>query len=226
MKVRLVAVTAPLPETGMTSPAELIAYCARVSNPKNQERHETAGRLLRYLASHGHWSPFEMVSMLIEIETTRDIARQVLRHRSFSFQEFSLRYAEGDFAEPREARLQDVHNRQSSLETDDEALKDWWEETQAEHVRLSAWRYQEALRRGVAKEVARALLPEGLTRSRLYVHGTLRSWIHYCRVRTGPDTQKEHRLIAIACRDILLARFPDLRVLFDEEVKDGEKTTA
>lgn len=210
MNVRLIAITKPVipecPEAG-----DLLAYCARVSNPANQANTETAPRLLAYLVRNQHWSPFEMASMTLEITTTRDIARQILRHRSFSFQEFSQRYAE-QVAPPvmREARMQDAKNRQASNETDDAALQQWWREQQAQVATQAAHVYREALGRGVAKEVARAVLPEGTTESVLYMAGTIRSWFHYCQLRTEPGTQKEHREVAQACKAVLLEQFPAL----------------
>lgn len=176
----------------------VVGYCARVSNPANQDSPDVAG-LLRYCAKHGHWSVFEMASMCLEIETTRDIARQILRHRSFSFQEFSQRYADVSAmpqAELRECRMQDTKNRQNSLPCADADLPDWWRAVQLTVYQDSMDLYQAALANGIAKEQARALLPEGLTPSRMYVTGTLRSWITYCQVRTDPSTQKEHRVIA------------------------------
>ena len=176
----------------------VVGYCARVSNPANQDNPDVAG-LLRYCAKHGHWSVFEMASMCLEIETTRDIARQILRHRSFSFQEFSQRYADVSAmpqAELRECRMQDTKNRQNSLPCADADLPDWWRAVQLTAYQDSMDLYQAALANGIAKEQAMALLPEGLTPSRMYVTGTLRSWITYCQVRTDPSTQKEHRQIA------------------------------
>ena len=176
----------------------VVGYCARVSNPANQDNPDVAG-LLRYCAKHGHWSVFEMASMCLEIETTRDIARQILRHRSFSFQEFSQRYADVSAmpqAELRECRMQDTKNRQNSLPCADADLPDWWRAVQLTVYQDSMDLYQAALANGIAEEQARALLPEGLTPSRMYVAGTLRSWITYCQVRTDPSTQKEHRQIA------------------------------
>lgn len=208
MKVKLVAVTQPL---DMQAP-ELVAYCARVSNPKNQDNHETASKLLGYLVKHEHWSPFEMVNVVMEIETTRDIARQILRHRSFSFQEFSQRYAEvtNDMYEIRETRLQDEKNRQNSIENEDARLADQWEALQERAYEKAFDTYTWALKNGIAKEVARSVLPEGMTKSRMYMNGTLRSWIHYCQLRMGNGTQKEHREIAVACWGILCSCFPFL----------------
>lgn len=210
MTARLIAVTKPvIPECEETG--DLIAYCARVSNPANQTNTETAPRLLSYLARNHHWSPFEMASMTLEIVTTRDIARQILRHRSFSFQEFSQRYAAVvDMAEPREARLQNATNRQASDETHDRRLQQWWEQRQKDLAASAAKVYRDALDLGIAKEVARSVLPEGLTTSTLYMAGTVRSWIHYVQLRTTPGTQKEHREVAQACKHILLEQFPAL----------------
>lgn len=208
MTVRLIAISKPaIPECA--DPGDLVAYCARVSNPSNQANTETAPRLLAYLARNRHWSPFEMASMTLEIKTTRDIARQILRHRSFSFQEFSQRYAAVQ-APPvyREARMQDVKNRQASNETDDERLQRWWREEQRHLGQHASMIYDQALKRGMAKEVARSVLPEGLTESVLYMAGTVRSWIHYCALRCEAGTQKEHRAIAEACRGILIEQFP------------------
>lgn len=189
---------------------ELVAYMARVSNPEGQDNPDSA-RLISYLIRHKHWSPFEMVSACVEINTTRDIARQILRHRSFHFQEFSQRYADasllGDMVE-RECRLQDVKNRQNSLEIDDYDLSNSWDLAQKQVWHEAKTAYEWALQQGIAKEQARALLPEGLTPSRMYMHGTLRDWIHYIEVRTDPSTQKEHRLIAQAISDVLRLEFP------------------
>lgn len=212
MKVRLVSHSQPTQEfadQGIDSAQELVAYCARVSNPGNQLNTETSGKLIRYLVKHGHWSPLEMVSACLEIETTRDIARQILRHRSFSFQEFSQRYAEADVQfETREARLQDTANRQNSIATDDQSLRRHWEQQQQQVQDYARSAYQWALARGIAKEQARAVLPEGMTASRLYMQGTLRSWVHYIELRSGVETQKEHRQIAMACADALHPVFP------------------
>jgi len=189
----------------------LIAYMARVSNPGNQDNKDTAPKLLKYLIDNKHWSPFEMVNVCMEIETTRDIARQMLRHRSFSFQEFSQRYADPtkDLSFVcREARLQDTKNRQNSIETDDEYLQKRWEEQQERVISICKNAYGWAIANGIAKEQARAVLPEGLTESRLYVNGTLRSWIHYIQLRTECGTQKEHREIALQCAKVLADIFP------------------
>ena len=193
------------------SALDLVAYCARVSNPENQMNMETSEKLVKYLMKHKHWSPLEMISACLEIETTRDIARQILRHRSFSFQEFSQRYAdptqELDF-EIREARLQDNKNRQNSIETDDEVLQALWEDKQRNVIIAAQDAYTWAISNGIAKEQARAVLPEGNTVSRLYVNGTLRSWIHYIELRGANGTQKEHMDIAWAVADVIAQIFP------------------
>jgi len=190
---------------------DLIAYAARVSNPSNQNNEATAEKLIRYLAKHKHWSPFEMVSVCLEIETTRDIARQILRHRSFSFQEFSQRYADPtqdlDFV-LREARLQDPKNRQNSIETDKEDLKRFWMMKQQQIIHEAKLAYKWAIENGIAKEQARAVLPEGNTVSRMYMNGTLRSWIHYIELRSANGTQKEHMDIAKECAYVLAGIFP------------------
>ena len=189
---------------------KLLGYIARVSNPQNQDNENVEG-LLRYMVKHQHWSPFEMVSAVFEIETTRDIARQILRHRSFSFQEFSQRYADVSLlpaAQLRECRLQDTKNRQNSLTTDDQSKHGLWAQLQAKVSDVALAAYQQALEMGVAKEQARAVLPEGLTPSRMYMSGTLRSWMHYCQLRTQPETQKEHRLIAQSISDELALQVP------------------
>ena len=205
----------PGPEMDMS---ELIAYCARVSNPKNQDNRETADKLLKYLIKHKHWSPFEMVNVCIEIETTRDIGRQILRHRSFSFQEFSQRYAdptqELEFV-MRDARLQDDKNRQNSLELSADNphhndLVSEWESHQEKIINYANAFYVWAVQNGIAKEQARAILPEGLTMSRMYMNGSLRSWIHYIQLRTDPSTQKEHRDIALKCKKIFIDHFPNV----------------
>lgn len=214
--VVLVGVTQPrLP--GINSAEDLVAYAARVSNPSNQTNTETAPRLLQYLMKNQHWSPFEMVSLTLEINTTRDIARQILRHRSFSFQEFSQRYANAESLgfETREARMQDQKNRQASLETEDRELADMWHEKQAELLRKTREVYTWALTNGIAKEQARAVLPEGNTQSRLYMSGTLRSWIHYCQLRMDIATQKEHRVVAEQCFEIIKLEFPSIAELLD-----------
>ena len=212
MKVSLVSSSEPskeLVDQGIVNAQELVAYCARVSNPANQTNTETSEKLIRYLIKHQHWSPLEMVSACLEIETTRDIARQILRHRSFSFQEFSQRYAVADLGvEYKEARLQDTKNRQNSIEIDDPKLQAEWELLQKDVANRSHVAYSWAINHGIAKEQARAVLPEGLTVSRLYMQGTLRSWLHYIELRSGPETQKEHRERAIACAETLATIFP------------------
>lgn len=208
----------PLVEEGVVSIEDMIAYCARVSNPANQGK--PAGQLLRYCMKHGHWSIFEMANIVLEIETTRDIARQILRHRSFSFQEFSQRYAdptkELDF-EWRETRLQDEKNRQNSWETDDFEIKREWQSLQAGTLTIAKQAYIRAISMGVAKEVARAVLPEGMTMSRMYMSGSVRSWIHYLQVRLDHSTQKEHRVVAQQCMGVIKEIFPLI-----EEILDGE----
>lgn len=210
MSVRLIAITKPV-IAECADAGELLSYCARVSNPANQANVEGASKLMAYLVAHQHWSPFEMASMTVEIKTTRDIARQILRHRSFSFQEFSQRYAAVS-APPvlREARLQDVKNRQNSLANVDENLSAWWLSQQTNAATYSTAIYEEALRRGVAKEVARAVLPEGLTESVMYMAGTIRSFIHYCKLRMEKSTQAEHRAIAAQIQAVLLEQIPGL----------------
>ena len=218
MQVKLISYSQPqdkkwLPgEINAGDLQELIAYCARVSNPSNQNNTATSQKLLRYLAREKHWSPFEMVSACLEIETTRDIARQILRHRSFSFQEFSQRYADPtkdlDISQLRDARLQDTKNRQNSLEPTDTDLKLEWLKKQAEVVASAKNSYTWAIENGIAKEQARAVLPEGTTNSRLYMNGTLRSWMHYVELRSSNGTQKEHRDVAIECGKVLSTIFP------------------
>jgi thymidylate synthase (FAD) len=211
MNVRLISYSQPVDMIGIDNAEDLVAYCARVSNPDNQMNTESSDKLLKYLIRENHWSPFEMVSICMEIETTRDIARQILRHRSFSFQEFSQRYANPDDAlgwTDREARLQDTKNRQNSIETDNKQLQDKWLVEQ-DKVKLAAVKaYNWALEMGVAKEQARAVLPEGLMQSRLYMNGTLRSWIHYIDLRSGHGTQKEHIEVAKACGKEIEKIFP------------------
>lgn len=213
MKVRLVSYSQPADIEGLEDVQDLVAYCARVSNPSNQLNSETSEKLLNYLAKHAHWSPFEMASACLEIETTRDIARQILRHRSFSFQEFSQRYANPEkefdnlFVE-REARLQDEKNRQNSIEVDDIELQREWSRIQRRVMWMAEKQYREAIKLGIAKEQARALLPEGLTTSRLYMNGTIRSWIHYIELRSANGTQKEHIEVAKACAEAISKIFP------------------
>ena len=214
MNVKLLSYSQPTGEfrdMGISDAQELIAYCARVSNPSNQLNTETSEKLIRYLVKHQHWSPLEMVSACIEITTTRDIARQILRHRIFSFQEFSQRYADPtqDLAfVTREARLQDTKNRQNSIQTDDERLQRDWEHQQQQVIDYARSAYQWAIARGIAKEQARAVLPEGLTESRLYMNGTLRSWIHFIELRSANGTQLEHQEVAIACARVIAEIFP------------------
>lgn len=209
-KVSLVALSAPSATTDCHTASELVAYTARVSNPANQSNKKTAPKLLQYLMREDHWSPFEMVHMTMEIKTTRDIARQILRHRSFSFQEFSQRYAEATEWETREARLQDLKNRQNSMETDDKELNEMWNIVQKKLIKNAEDAYKWALEAGIAKEQARAVLPEGNTMSTLYMAGSLRSWIHYCQLRRGNGTQKEHMEVADQCWDIIGVHFPDV----------------
>ena len=214
MNVKLLSYSQPTGEyrdMGIEDAQELIAYCARVSNPSNQLNTETSEKLIRYLVKHQHWSPLEMVSACIEITTTRDIARQILRHRSFSFQEFSQRYADPtrDLSFVcREARLQDTANRQNSIVTDDSELQAWWDAKQKFIIEHSRIIYQEAIAKGIAKEQARVVLPEGLTESRLYMNGTLRSWIHFIELRSANGTQLEHQEVAIACAKVIAEIFP------------------
>ena len=218
MKVKLISYSKPSDEmldSNLEDLQDLIAFCARVSNPSNQLNTETSEKLIRYLVKNAHWSPLEMVSVCLEIETTRDIARQMLRHRSFSFQEFSQRYADPtkdlDFV-LREARLQDTKNRQNSVELDDtlfaDNLKEQWKWMQQDVIMASTKAYEWAVKHGIAKEQARAVLPEGLTVSRLYMNGTLRSWIHFIQVRSGNGTQKEHMQVARACAEVIAKVFP------------------
>jgi thymidylate synthase (FAD) len=210
MKIELISYSQP-ESYFAENMTELVAFCARVSNPNNQNNKDTSEKLIRYLVKNQHWSPLEMVSMCLEIETTRDIARQILRHRSFSFQEFSQRYAdptqELDFV-LREARLQDTKNRQNSIDTDNLALKSFWETRQKRVIEEAKNAYEWAIANGIAKEQARAVLPEGLTVSRLYMNGTLRSWIHYIQLRSANGTQKEHQEIAQKCAEVIAKVFP------------------
>ena len=210
MKIELISYSQP-ESYFAENMTELVAFCARVSNPSNQSNKDTSEKLIRYLVKNQHWSPLEMVSMCLEIETTRDIARQILRHRSFSFQEFSQRYAdptqELDFV-LREARLQDTKNRQNSIETDNLALQSFWETRQKRVIEEAKNAYDWAITNGIAKEQARAVLPEGLTVSRLYMNGTLRSWIHYIQLRSANGTQKEHKEIALKCAEVIAKVFP------------------
>jgi len=209
-EVNLIALSKPSSITDCHSAEQLVAYAARVSNPENQNNTKTASKLLKYLIRNEHWSPLEMVHITMEIKTTRDIARQILRHRSFSFQEFSQRYAVATEFEKRDARLQDEKNRQNSVETDDKGLAEWWSIEQTKAVNRAEMAYNDALRKGIAKEQARALLPEGLTGSTLYMAGSLRSWVHYCQLRMANGTQKEHMEIAAKCWDIVGVHFPSV----------------
>ena len=209
-EVNLIALSKPSAITDCKTAADLIAYTARVSNPANQNNTATAPKLLRYLIREQHWSPFEMVHMTMEIKTTRDIARQILRHRSFSFQEFSQRYAEATEWRKRDARLQDLKNRQNSVVTDDKELQEQWNMVQAKLIKNAEDAYKWALENDIAKEQARAVLPEGNTMSTLYMSGTLRSWIHYCELRRGNGTQLEHAEIADKCWEIIGVHFPDI----------------
>lgn len=210
MKVELISYSQPAMNFA-SDMTELVAFCARVSNPSNQTNMETSEKLIKYLVKNKHWSPLEMVSVCLEVQTTRDIARQMLRHRSFSFQEFSQRYADPtkdlNFV-LREARLQDTKNRQNSIETDDRDLREEWNMRQMEVINLVKKHYAWATEKGIAKEQARAILPEGNTESRLYMNGTLRSWIHYIELRSGNGTQKEHMDIALACAKVIAEVFP------------------
>jgi thymidylate synthase (FAD) len=215
MKVELISYSKPFannePEKSLQ---DLVAYCARVSNPANQNNTATNEKLIKYLISNQHWSPLEMVSICLEIETTRDIARQILRHRSFSFQEFSQRYAVANLGiEHRDARIQDHKNRQNSIETEDQKLQDEWTDMQERVAEITEFAYKWALDKGIAKEQARAVLPEGMTVSRMYMNGTLRSWVHYIQLRSGNGTQKEHREVAIACAKAIEPIFPMIKEL-------------
>jgi thymidylate synthase (FAD) len=220
MKVKLISYSQPAEDVQLGDAQELVAFCARVSNPSNQYNTETSEKLINYLIKHAHWSPLEMVSACLEIETTRDIARQILRHRSFSFQEFSQRYADPtkdlDFV-LREARLQDTKNRQNSIKTDDVELQDWWNKKQQFLINYVRETYSEAIERGIAKEQARAILPEGNTVSRLYMNGTIRSWVHFIQLRSGNGTQLEHQLVAIECAKVISKVFP----LVEKQVSNG-----
>jgi thymidylate synthase (FAD) len=215
LNVKLVSYSQPSEEfktEGLNDAQELIAFCARVSNPSNQMNKETSEKLIKYLIKHAHWSPLEMVSACLEIDTTRDIAHQIVRHRSFSFQEFSQRYADpasmGDQFVLREARLQDEKNRQNSIDVEDRELKRNWEIKQQMVINASKEAYEWAIENGIAKEQARAVLPEGCTKTRLYMNGTLRSWVHYIELRGANGTQKEHMEIAHACAKVIAEIFP------------------
>lgn len=210
MQVKLVSYTKSA-DPSLVNLTDIVAYTARVSNPSNQFNTETADKLIRYLIKNKHWSPLEMVDVTLEITTTRDIARQILRHRSFSFQEFSQRYADPTkdlkFS-TREARLQDTKNRQNSIETENEETKMLWQQAQDHVIMTARFAYEQAISRGIAKEQARAVLPEGLIESRIYMKGSLRSWVHYIQLRTGNGTQKEHREVAEDCAVQISQVFP------------------
>ena len=218
MQVKLISYTQPtqeLRDLGVSNCQDLLAYCAKVSNPQNQINLQSSDRLIKYLIKHQHWSVFEMADATLEIITTRDIARQILRHRSFSFQEFSQRYANpaemGDMFVLRESRLQDTNNRQNSIKSDDALLQEQWDLAQQEVIDLASEAYQWAITNGIAKEQARSVLPEGNTLSKVYMKGNIRSWIHYCSLRAGNGTQLEHAEIAIAAADTLSLIIPDFK---------------
>lgn len=222
MSVRLISYSQPVKDAfiGLDDVQELIAYCARVSNPSNQMNSETSEKLIKYLIKHAHWSPLEMVCACLEIDTTRDIAHQIVRHRSFSFQEFSQRYANpeemGDMFVVREARLQDTKNRQNSIDTDNSELRADWYQKQQEVINTAKEVYDWAIANGIAKEQARVVLPEGNTKTRLYMNGTLRSWVHYIELRGANGTQKEHMEIAHACAKVISEIFPLAEELVNE----------
>jgi thymidylate synthase (FAD) len=218
MSVKLIGVTAPY--AGHNSAEDMIVYMARVSNPANQSMTRGDEKLIRYLIKNQHWSPFEMVNVVMEINTTRDIARQILRHRSFAFQEFSQRYADPtkDLGfELREARLQDTKNRQNSIEVEDRDLQDKWNLMQQMVINNSQHAYEWAIQSGIAKEQARVVLPEGNTQSRMYMSGTLRSWIHYCQLRMENGTQKEHMVVAKTCWEIIRSQFPNVASALEQQ---------
>lgn len=214
INVKAVGVTTPVVDNIPDSEG-IVSYCARVSNPSNQEQFDTAAKLLKYCVRNQHWSVFETVNIVMDIECPRDIARQVLRHRSFSFQEFSQRYAESTNFITRECRLQDTKNRQNSVEVEDEDLKEDWNIRQKEVLEIVRDNYEWALKNGIAKEVARCILPEGLTMSKMYMNGTLRSWLHYVDLRSANGTQKEHQQVAVKARQELIKYFPFLEELYD-----------
>jgi thymidylate synthase (FAD) len=218
-EVNLIGLTKPSAYTECNTANELVAWAARVSNPSNQNNTATAPKLVQYLIKNQHWSPLEMVHVSMEIKTTRDIARQILRHRSFSFQEFSQRYAdpteELGFG-TREPRLQDVKNRQNSIEVDDKIIDTDWEHIQRRMIYHAKKEYNAAIKLGIAKEQARALLPEGLTESTIIMAGSLRSWVHYCQLRMDKATQKEHRIVAEQCWEIIGQHFPDVIKALDD----------
>jgi len=212
MQVKLISHSTAPADTGLDNLQELIAFCAKVSNPNNQINKETSEKLIKYLIKHQHWSPLEMVSACLEIETTRDIAHQIVRHRSFAFQEFSQRYANpeemGEQFVTRECRLQDTKNRQNSIDTDNDYLKERWEDEQLKVIMQAEKAYKWAISNGIAKEQARVVLPEGCTKTRLYMNGTIRSWVHYIELRGANGTQKEHMEIAHACAKVIADIFP------------------
>jgi thymidylate synthase (FAD) len=221
MSVRLISYSQPADIVGLDNTQDLVAYCARVSNPSNQNNKQTSEKLIRYLIKHGHWSPLEMASACLEITTTRDIAHQIVRHRSFAFQEFSQRYANpeemGDMFVPREARLQDNKNRQNSIDLEeDNDLNTYWLHFQEELVKRSHEIYNWAIRNGIAKEQARVVLAEGNTKTRLYMQGSLRSWVHYIELRSGHGTQKEHMVVARDCAKVIEPIFPMIKEFVNE----------
>ena len=222
MNVNLISYSQPPPNISNEQPTQtlqdIVAYCARVSNPANQNNTKTNEKLISYLTDHQHWSPLEMVNICLEIETTRDIARQILRHRSFSFQEFSQRYAVANLGfVKKDARLQDTKNRQNSIECENKKLEEEWDNVQERVSEMAETAYKWALDNGIAKEQARAVLPEGMTVSRMYMNGTLRSWIHYIQLRSGNGTQKEHREIAIQCAKVIEPIFPMIMKFISKE---------
>ena len=213
---KVIGVTKPVVDF-IPDSEDIISFCARVSNPSNQTQFDTSEKLLRYCVRNSHWSVFETVSLTMEIECPRDIARQILRHRSFSFQEFSQRYAEATSFITRECRLQDTTNRQNSTEINDDELASWWEDSQNELLTQIDYFYKKALEKGIAKEVARCILPEGLTMSKMYMNGTLRSWLHYIDLRQDNGTQKEHREVALKCKEVIKEYFPTLIEMLGKE---------
>jgi thymidylate synthase (FAD) len=224
-EVNLIGLTKPSAYTGCATANELVAWTARVSNPSNQNNTATASKLVQYLIKNQHWSPLEMVHVSMEIKTTRDIARQILRHRSFSFQEYSQRYADPTkdlgFV-TREPRLQDTKNRQNSIEVDDKTIETEWEHIQRRMIYHAKKDYTAAIKLGMAKEQARALLPEGLTESTIIMAGSLRSWVHYCQLRMDKATQKEHRIVAEQCWTIIGQHFPDVIKALDDMAAQAE----
>ena len=224
-EVNLIGLTKPSAYTECNTANELVAWAARVSNPSNQNNTATAPKLVQYLIKNQHWSPLEMVHVSMEIKTTRDIARQILRHRSFSFQEFSQRYADPTKElglGTREARLQDAKNRQNSIEVDDKIIDTEWEHIQRRMIYHAKKDYNAAIKLGIAKEQARALLPEGLTESTIIMAGSLRSWVHYCQLRMDKATQKEHRIVAEQCWEIICQHFPDVKAALDSMAAQAE----